>query len=318
MNRVPSLLRRFWLEPAAPDALAFLRLSVAAIALTQLAILWPHLPALYGNFGLVQWVITDMSAGDWAPSLGRLGVLLAPLGVSAMTTLYCVFALYAAGLVGLLVGYRTRFFAVLTWVTHGLTSANATLSLYGVDTILHVLFFYLAFMPSAGRWSLDARAGRVLTGLSSRARVAQRTLQVHLCFIYLDTGLAKAQGPQWWSGEALWRALMQPQFRVFDFSWLASYPLVAQLACWGTLVIEVGYAGMIWVPRLRRHWLLATLALHAGIAVCLRLWLFSLMMMAFNLAAFAWEWRTEDAPVKDAPPAPEPHPEAPLLTTEAA
>ncbi|WP_120526671.1 HTTM domain-containing protein [Corallococcus exercitus] len=303
MNRLQTHVRRFWLEPASSDGLAFLRISVAALSLFQLATLWPHLPALYGNFGLVQWVITDVGAGDWAPSLGRVGLLLAPLGVSTMTTMYTVFVLYAVGLVGLLLGYRTRFFAVLTWFTHGLTSANAYLSLYGVDTILHVLFFYLVFMPSAGRWSLDARAGRVFTGPTSGARVALRTLQFHLCFIYLDTGLAKAQGVQWWNGEALWRALMQPQFRAFDFSWLASYPLLARVGCWSTLLLEVGYAGMIWVPRLRRHWLVATLMLHAGIAVCLRLWLFSLTMMVFNLAAFALSWRASEAPMEDGPPA---------------
>lgn len=306
MNRVQTWLRRFWLEPASSDGLAFLRIAVALISLVQLAILWPHLPELYGNFGLVQWVITDVGAGDYAPSLGTLGLQLAPLGINTMTTMYAVFVLYAVGLVGLLVGYRTRVFAVLAWFTHGLTSANAYLSLYGVDSILHVLFFYLVFIPSAGRWSLDARAGRVLTGPSSTARVALRTLQLHLCFIYLDTGLAKAQGPQWWNGEALWRALMQPQFQAFDFSWLASYPLLAKVACWSTLLIEVGYAGMIWLPRLRRHWLVATLLLHAGIAVCLKLWLFSLTMMAFNLAAFAWEWRSSEAPVREGPPEPAP------------
>jgi hypothetical protein len=304
MSRLASLTRRFWLEPAAPDALAFLRIAVAALALVQLTILWPHLPALYGNFGLVQWVITDVGAGDWAPSLGKLGVLLAPLGVSAMTTLHGVFALYVVGLVGLLVGYRTRLFAALAWFTHGLTSANAALSLYGVDTILHVLFFYLVFMPSAGRWSLDARAGRASAAPSSVARVAQRTLQLHLCFIYLDTGLAKAQGVQWWNGEAIWRALMQPMFQAFDFSWLAAYPGLAKAACWGTLLVEVGYAAMIWVPRLGRHWLLATLLLHAGIAVCLKLWLFSLTMMAFNLAAFYWGGESRESSWLRTPPRP--------------
>jgi hypothetical protein len=281
-------LRRFWLEPVAPDALAFLRVAVAALSLVQLLVLWPHLLTLYGNFGLVQWVITDLSANSWAPSLGTLALALAPHGVSATATVYAVFGLYGVSLVCLGVGYRTRLFAVLAWLTHGLASTSAVLSLYGVDTILHVLLFYLVFMPSAGRWSLDALAGRASAEPSATARVAQRTLQLHLCFIYLNTGLAKARGEQWWNGEALWRALMQPQFNVFDFSWLAAHPLAAQLACWGTLLLEVGYVGMIWLPPLRRHWLLATLLLHVGIAVTLRLWLFSLTMMAFNLAAFAW------------------------------
>lgn len=318
MTRLHAALKRFWLEPVVPDALAFLRVAVAGIALVQLVILWPYLRTFYGNYGLVQWVVTDLSSRSWTPSVGMLALKLAPLGISATATLYGVFSLYGVSLVGMLLGYRTRLFAVLVWAMHGLTSASATLSLYGVDTLLHVLFFYLAVMPTAGRWSLDALAGRASGEPSSLARVAQRTLQIHLCFIYLNTGLAKAQGIQWWTGEALWRALMQPQFNVFDFSWLAAHPFIAQLACWGTLVIEVGYAGMIWVPRLRRPWLLTTLMLHAGIAVCLRLWLFSLTMMAFNLAAFAWGPRpavAPEPPEDDAQPVRVP--DAALLAAEA-
>lgn len=295
-------VRDFWLRPAAPDALAFLRIVVATIALFQLAQLWPHLLELYGNSGFVQWVILEASNTSWVPSLAKVALVLHGHGVRAATTVYWVFGVYGLALVGLLVGWRTRLCALVAWVTHTLTSNSGYLSLYGVDTMLHILFVYLCVFPCNGCWSLDARAGRV-AWTPALWRIGLRTLQLHLCLIYLNTGLGKAVGEQWWSGEAIWRAVMQPQFAALDFSWLAQVPLLPRVAGWGVLLVEVGYAVAIWVRPLRQPWLWATAALHLGIAVCMRLWLFSFTMMAFNVAAFAWR---EGRIAPESPPESEP------------
>src|SRR6516225_2020642 len=113
-----------------------------------------------------------------------------------------------------------------------------------------------------------------------------RSLQLHLCIIYLNTGLAKAIGPQWWTGEAIWRAVMQPQFAILDHSWLESFPWLAQLAFWVVMVVEVGYALFIWPAKTRRIWLVATIGLHLGIMLNMGLLMFSIMMIAMNLCAF--------------------------------
>ncbi|MFP2905605.1 HTTM domain-containing protein [Pyxidicoccus sp. 3LFB2] len=301
LNRVGGAARDFWLRPAAPDALAFLRIVVAAIALLQLVQLWPHLLELYGNSGFIQWVVVEAGSTNWVPSVAKLALALHEYGVRAATTVYWVFGVYGVALVGLLVGWRTRLCALVAWMAHALTSNSGYMSLYGVDTMLHVLFVYLFVFPCNGRWSLDAKANRVVP-TPALWRIGMRTVQLHLCLIYLNTGLGKAQGSQWWDGEAIWRAVMQPQFASFDLSWLAQVPLIPLVAGWGVLLVEVGYAVAIWVRPLRMPWLWATLSLHLGIAVCMRLWLFSFTMMAFNLAAFAWrDGRIEDAtPAEDA------------------
>jgi hypothetical protein len=72
----------------------------------------------------------------------------------------------------------------------------------------------------------------------------------------------------------------------YDFAWLAHAPWVAMLACWATLLVEIGYAFCVWPRRTRRLWALATVGLHAGIAVCLGLWSFSGIMIGLNIAAF--------------------------------
>lgn len=293
--RAARALRSFWLAPEAPDHAAFLRLALAVLCLVQLAALWPHLLELYGNFGFVQWTVVEVGNNAWVPSIGKLALVLADWGVSSATTVFVVFAIYGASLVGLLLGHRTRLFAVIAWLAHTVTLNSGFFSLYGVDTMIHILLFYLVLSPAGARWSIDAWRGRASPAPTAVARIVHRLIQVHLCIIYLNTGIAKARGEQWWNGEAIWRAVMQPQFNVFDFTWLPAHPALAMLAGWSVLLVELGYAVLIWLPWTRRPALIAAIAMHAGIAITMRLWLFSLVMIAFNLAAFGWSAARRDS-----------------------
>ena len=111
-------------------------------------------------------------------------------------------------------------------------------------------------------------------------------LRLHQCLIYHNSGLAKLAGEQWWTGEAIWRAVQQPQFRQFDWAWLAQVPWLAALAGWATVLIETGYALAIWLRRTRLAWVAATVALHLGIGIGLGLWMFSLLMIILTVSAF--------------------------------
>jgi len=106
-----------------------------------------------------------------------------------------------------------------------------------------------------------------------------------MCIVYVASGIEKATGQQWRNGEAIWRALIREDVPV-NFSWLAAVPLVAMIACWFTLIAEVGYGVFIWMPATRRIWLALITLLHAGIAVFLGLWFFSATMLTMSYAAF--------------------------------
>jgi hypothetical protein len=111
-------------------------------------------------------------------------------------------------------------------------------------------------------------------------------LQIQLCIVYLLSGIEKASGTQWWDGEAIWRALMQPDMARFDFAWLASAPWLAKLTCWGTLGVELGYALLIWPGRTRMMMGWATVGMHVGIGVFMGLASFAGVMIVLNLGAF--------------------------------
>ncbi len=54
----------------------------------------------------------------------------------------------------------------------------------------------------------------------------------------------------------------------------------------GTLLVELGYALMIWFRPTRPLWLLGTLGMHLFIGMVLELHLFASVMIFFNLIAF--------------------------------
>jgi len=94
--------------------------------------------------------------------------------------------------------------------------------------------------------------------------------------------------PEWWEGNVLWRSLVQPDFRQFDLTWLAKYPLIAMLFSWSTMILETGYCVAMWVPRLRVFWLVAMIGLHLGIGAFLGLWAFGVIMIVLSVSAFGY------------------------------
>jgi len=69
--------------------------------------------------------------------------------------------------------------------------------------LAHIFLFYLLWFPSGSALSPDRRLHRVRSGPSSSARFALRVVQVHLCIIYLTSGVSKALSPAGWSGESI-------------------------------------------------------------------------------------------------------------------
>ena len=288
-----------FLNPVSPAVLGFFRITISLLALAQLIILWPHLLQLYGNYGFIQWAIIETETDTWLPSIGKVCLLLQDLHITSSGCVYLIFSLYGICLLVLLIGWKTRLFAILAWLLHSITVNSGYISLYGLDTMLHICFFYFIWMPIGANYSIDEKLNPSINKPSFLAALGIRTLQIHLCIIYLNTSIAKMSSIQWWNGEGIWRALMQPQFSQFDYSWLAQYPWVAVFLCWFTLLIEGGYVVFMWLKPTRKFWLLSIISLHLGIAFFMGLWLFGVIMIIMNIAAFGG-WLFHPQPITPA------------------
>ena len=56
-------------------------------------------------------------------------------------------------------------------------------------------------------------------------------------------------------------------------------------------LLEVSYPIFIWMKKTRRVWLLCILAMHAAIGLLMGLYLFALVMIVMNVAAFGTNGR---------------------------
>ncbi|MBN8469520.1 hypothetical protein JYJ95_23710 [Corallococcus exiguus] len=287
-SAVGARLAAFVGEPSSPQPLGVLRIGVAALLLIQAWSLSEILPELLGNQGWVPWSVSEAMASPAVPRVGAVVAALAPLGFSQAASIQGLTFVYVVALLGLLLGLHTRLSSVVAWILHTVLLNSISFFSYGVETFAHISLFYCAVMPVGTAYSLDVKAGRLSGAPSALATLSLRVLQVHLCLIYLTTGLEKMLGPVWRDGTALWEVLMQPQYGQFDFAWLATVPWMVKLATWGTLVVEVGYAFCVWHRRTRGLWVALTMSLHLGIAVMMGLWMFSGMMAVLTFAAFGW------------------------------
>ena len=126
--------------------------------------------------------------------------------------------------------------------------------------------------------------GRAGGPASVMANIAVRLIQCHMCVVYLFAGLGKLLGPSWWAGTALWGAFANFEYQTLDMTWVAWHPLLVNLITQTILVWEITYIGLVW-PRLTRPMVIAmSVPLHLGIAVCMGMITFGLIMIVANMA----------------------------------
>jgi hypothetical protein len=140
--------------------------------------------------------------------------------------------------------------------------------------------------PLPDRYSLDRQL--VKTQLTDPHLLGfwRRVLQVHLCFVYFFGGLAKLLGSGWWNGSNLWRALIRPPFNLLSPDILVRFKYALPILGISICLIEIGYPVFIWMKKTRFFWLVCILSMHAAIGLTMGMYLFGLVMIVLNLAAF--------------------------------
>lgn len=209
------------------------------------------------------------------------------------------------------IGFCTRVTSVLTWIAAvGYIHRNQYV-LFGMDTMMNILLIYLMLGNSGAALSVDRliaryRAGKLSLGKSGTidertraylesppksvsAAFALKLLNVHFCFIYMAAGLSKLKGSAWWNTNAYWDTLVNPEFTLIHYPMYESfvrnmvghrpfYALASAMGVGFTFVAEIGLPFLIWT-RLRPIVMIAGFMLHAGVAIFMGLWIFSLLMM---------------------------------------
>jgi hypothetical protein len=186
----------------------------------------------------------------------------------------------------LLLGLFCRPAAIIAWFLHLCAAKSGELLAYGADNFMTAALFYLMLSPLPDRHSLDRRL--VKTNLKDPRLLGfwRRVLQIHLCFVYFFGGLAKFLGSGWWNGSNLWRSLIRPPFNLISPDILVRFKYALPMLGISICLIEIGYPVFIWIKKTRFFWLVCILAMHVAIGLTMGMYLFALVMIVLNLAAF--------------------------------
>jgi hypothetical protein len=222
----------------------------------------------------------------FVPRLGWLVALGAHVGLHEETVLSVAWICLLVAGCGLLVGLACRYSAILAWLLHLCAAKSGGFVSYGVDNFMTIGLFYLMLSPLPDQYSLDWRLRELRPKNPQLLGFWHRVLQLHLCVIYFFSGLTKCLGGGWWDGSNVWRALIRPPFNVIDpeilVRWKSLFPVAGIFIC----LLEIGYPFFIWNGKTCMIWLICICGMHLGIGLMMGMYLFALIMIVLNLAAF--------------------------------
>jgi Vitamin K-dependent gamma-carboxylase len=277
---------RFWFTPSPPHTLAAIRILGGAMLLYTHAVWTINLDAFLGPHSwLTSETVSLMNRGpdDANYALSYLYWVRSP------TALWMLHFAALAVIAMLIVGLFTRATSVLVWIITLSYCHRLTGTLFGLDQINAFIATYLMFGDSGGVWSLD-RWLAAHRGLESPVRstigtnIAIRLLQLHMCVIYLFGGIGKMRGEMWWDGSALWFAFANLEYQSLDMTWMVKHRWLLALLTHVTVFWETFYCFFVWPKLTRPICLTLAVLVHLGIAVCLGMKTFGLVMIIGNIA----------------------------------
>jgi len=281
-----------FLFPAETDTwLAVLRIGLGLQLIVYALFLrsdWHYLFASSGK-GLVGREVGEAIASFESPLIPRLGWLVAigrNFNVSEETVLSVTWVCLLSAGCFVLLGLLSRPAAILAWFVHLCAAESGGLLAYGADSFMTTALFYLMLSPLPDRYSFDHWVAKTKPKNPQLLGFWRRVLQVHLCFVYFIGGLAKCLGNGWWDGSNLWRSLIRPPFTIVPPDILVRFKYALPVLGIAICLLEVSYPIFIWMKKTRLIWLMCILAMHAAIGLLMGLYLFALVMIIMNVAAF--------------------------------
>ena len=277
---------RFWFTQTTPETLALIRVLAGSMLVYTHSVWAVDLSGFFGTGGrLPQEFVTRMHGSTFAWSF--------LYGVESPAVLWTIHIIALVVLLMFTVGFMTRITSILTFLITVSYAHRGAGALFGLDQINGLLALYLAVGPSGSLYSIDAwlrrRRGQPVGSPTVSANIAIRLMQLHMCVIYVFAGLGKLLGTSWWDGTALWGAFANFEYQTFDMTWMSAYPRSVNFITQFILAWEISYVVLIW-PRLTRPIMLVlAIPLHLGIAVCMGMITFGLVMLIGNMAFIAPE-----------------------------
>jgi hypothetical protein len=257
-------------------ALAVFRLILSFVVLADLTMRARDLRVFYTDGG----VLPRETLAELFPGIARFSLHALSGSLWAQAVLFGVSAFFA---VALLVGYRSRTSAFVSFVLLVSLYVRNPFVLNGGDTMLLVALLVGSMLPLGARFSVDA-LGRDDVPTETVHSVVGAAPLVFLVVIYSSNAVLRYRGELWMSGDAVRSVFSLESVTVLFGPHLAEMPTVLFIINWvwvGMLTVSVFL--LVLTGWLRAVLTGAFVVAHLGMALTLRLGTFPFVVIALLL-----------------------------------
>lgn len=197
-------------------------------------------------------------------------------------SIYSVLVVGAFSTVCVLIGWRTRFFAWMSFLLLLSTQQRNVHILNSGDNVLRLFALFLALTPSGCAYSIDSFRSKISKTVPAWSL---RLFQVQICLIYFVAAITKILGKDWRNGTAVYYATRVEWFWRLRVPHFLDQPILYTVIAYLTIVIELGFPFFIWFKGTRKIFWWSAVCLHLGIELLMNTQSFQAIMLA-GLAAF--------------------------------
>ncbi|WP_299825878.1 HTTM domain-containing protein [uncultured Pontibacter sp.] len=262
-------------------ALAVMRIWIAGIVLTDLAIRATDLEAHYSNMGVLPLHVLHKHL--WLPHFFSFHTLS---GLWQFQVVLFILAAFFA--CWMLVGYKTRIATIASWLLlMSLQNRNLLIG-QGGDDLLRMLLFWGMFLPWGRHYSYDAAQNPKLTP-SDNSYLSPATVAyiVQVGLVYFSTALLK-NSPEWTTeGTALYYALSLDQILMPVGRLIYQYPDLLRILTLTAYYTELLLPFLLLIPIYNNFFRMVVVLVLVGFHISISLTLFVGLFYLINIASVA-------------------------------
>lgn len=167
----------------------------------------------------------------------------------------------------LLIGYKTRYVAILNYIFSVIILSSAQKYEYHGFTIYTGVNFLLIFLPIAKQISIDAFLKTKINTDDKKVFKVYYFAPVFLviALIYLDSAFYKFASSMWLSGLGMWLPASLPMATWSSFPWLLNNELLVKFLGYLVLIFETVFILLMWFRVFRVPLLVIGVLFHLGI-----------------------------------------------------
>lgn len=267
-----------------PLAMSVFRIFVGFLSVVNLLILTVVFKEIYTEKGLYPvWMSERYTEG-----IPRFNLLA---GVTDERVTMAIFGLALVAAILTTIGLWTRVASIALFLLMVTLHHRSGDILHSGDWLLRLWVFAVAVAPSGAALSVDRwlklRKGTAPAELEPVSLWPQRLVVYQLSVLYFATVWLKFGGDLWRNGTATYYSQHLKEFERFPIPPFMDTMLFLHIATWGTLIVELALATLVYAKPLRKWLLLAGLGMHAYIEYSMNIPLFQWVIVSAYICHYS-------------------------------